>query len=93
LEPRGAFPLAFLAAFGPGDRIALAAPFYPPYANILTALGMTPVLLPCDAFTRFQPTLAMLQQLDPKPAGVILASPCSPAGTMLPEDEFRSIAN
>src|SRR5579875_874784 len=34
----GAFPLAFLAAFDPGDRIALAAPYYPPYVNILIAL-------------------------------------------------------
>ncbi|MBV8613668.1 MAG: aminotransferase class I/II-fold pyridoxal phosphate-dependent enzyme, partial [Acetobacteraceae bacterium] len=32
----GAFPLAFLAAFDPGDRVAMAAPFYPPYVNILT---------------------------------------------------------
>ena len=38
----GAFPLAFLAAFDAGDRVAMAAPFYPPYANILTALGMEP---------------------------------------------------
>ena len=45
----GAFPLAFLAAFDPGDRVAMAAPFYPPYANILTALGMRPVMLPADA--------------------------------------------
>ena len=29
----GAFPLAFLAAFDPGDRVALAAPFYPPYVE------------------------------------------------------------
>ena len=41
----GAFPLAFLAAFDPGDAVAMAAPFYPPYANILTALGMKPLLL------------------------------------------------
>ena len=41
----GAFPLAFLAAFDPGDSVAMAAPFYPPYANILTALGMKPLLL------------------------------------------------
>jgi aspartate/methionine/tyrosine aminotransferase len=26
----GAFPLAFLAAFDPGDRVAMVAPFYPP---------------------------------------------------------------
>ena len=45
----GAFPLAFLAAFDPGDRVALTAPFYPPYVNILTALGMRPVVLPTRA--------------------------------------------
>ena len=36
----GAFPLAFLAAFDAGDAVAMAAPYYPPYVNILTALGM-----------------------------------------------------
>jgi aspartate/methionine/tyrosine aminotransferase len=41
----GAFPLVFLAAFDPGDRIALTAPYYPPYVNILTALGIRPVIL------------------------------------------------
>ena len=70
----------------------MAAPFYPPYANILTALGMVPQLLPCDASTRFQPTLAMLDALDPRPEGLIVASPCNPAGTMLTPDELRDIA-
>lgn len=88
----GAFPLAFLAAFDPGDRVAMAAPFYPPYANILTALGMVPQLLPCDATTRFQPTVAMLEALDPRPEGLIVASPCNPAGTMLPPEELAAIA-
>ncbi|PWS37908.1 1-aminocyclopropane-1-carboxylate deaminase [Falsiroseomonas bella] len=89
----GAFPLAFLAAFDVGDRVAMAAPFYPPYANILTALGMVPQLLPCDASTRFQPTIAMLEKLDPLPAGLIVASPCNPAGTMLAPEELRGIAD
>ncbi|MBK1658012.1 pyridoxal phosphate-dependent aminotransferase [Paracraurococcus ruber] len=88
----GAFPLAFLAAFDPGDAVAMAAPFYPPYANILTALGMRPVLLPCGSETRWQPTVAMLEAMDPRPAGLILASPCNPAGTMLPPEEFAAIA-
>ncbi|WP_149537962.1 pyridoxal phosphate-dependent aminotransferase [Siccirubricoccus phaeus] len=88
----GAFPLAFLAAFDPGDAVAMAAPFYPPYANILTALGMRPQLLECGPATRWQPSLAMLQGLDPKPEGLILASPCNPAGTMLPPEEFTTIA-
>jgi aspartate/methionine/tyrosine aminotransferase len=88
----GAFPLAFLAAFDRGDRVAMAAPFYPPYANILTALGMQPVLLPCDAATRWQPSLAMLEALDPRPEGLIIASPCNPAGTMLPPQDLAAIA-
>lgn len=88
----GAFPLAFLAAFDPGDAVAMVAPFYPPYANILTALGMRPVLLPCDASTRFQPTVAMLERLDPRPEGLIIASPCNPAGTMLPPEDLAAIA-
>src|SRR5438105_7359487 len=37
-----AFQLAFLAAFDPRDRVALAAPGYPAYRNILAALGLAP---------------------------------------------------
>ena len=92
LGASGAFPLAFLAAFDRGDRVAMAAPFYPPYANILAALGMQPVLLECGPETRFQPSLAMLERLDPRPDGLVIASPCNPAGTMLPPGELAAIA-
>jgi aspartate/methionine/tyrosine aminotransferase len=88
----GAFPLAFLAAFDSGDRVAMAAPFYPPYVNILTALGMRPVILEAGPETRFQPSVAMLERLDPRPDGLVVASPCNPAGTMLHPDELAAIA-
>ena len=88
----GAFPLAFLAAFNPGDRVALAAPYYPPYVNILLALGIQPVILPTGIDSRFQPTIAMLEQLDPPPDGLIVASPSNPAGTMLHPDELAALA-
>jgi len=81
----GGFPLAFLAAFDPGDRVALTAPFYPPYVNILSALGMRPE-------TRFQPSATMLDRLAPRPDGLIVASPCNPAGTMLHPEELAAIA-
>ena len=88
----GAFPLAFLAAFDPGDRVAMATPFYPPYVNILTALGIEPVMLEAGPETRFQPTVAMLERLMPRPDGLIVASPCNPAGTMLQPAEMTAIA-
>jgi aspartate/methionine/tyrosine aminotransferase len=88
----GGFPLAFLAAFDRGDRVALAAPFYPPYVNILSALGLVPVILQAGAQFRFQPTVDLLDALDPPPDGLIVASPCNPAGSMLHPGEFAAIA-
>src|SRR5436305_13712303 len=35
----GAFILAFLGMFEPGDRVSVTVPGYPPYRHILTALG------------------------------------------------------
>ena len=83
--------MAFLAAFDPGDRVAMAAPFYPPYVNILTALGIQPVILEAGPETRFQPSVAMLERLDPRPDGLVVASPCNPAGTMLHRDELAAM--
>ena len=56
----GAFLLSFLAAFDPGDVVAMAAPGYPAYRNILTALGIEPLLLETGPEERFQPTPDLL---------------------------------
>jgi aspartate/methionine/tyrosine aminotransferase len=87
----GAFLLGFLAAFDPGDRVALAAPGYPAYRNILVALGISPVNLLTGAGTRFQPTPALLDQVDGRIDGLIVASPSNPAGTMTDADSLRRL--
>lgn len=92
LGASGAFPLAFLAAFEAGDEVALAAPYYPPYLNILTALGLKPVVLPCGVETGFQPTVTMLEALPERPAGLIVASPANPTGSMLTPKALRALA-
>lgn len=78
-----AFPLTFLSCFQQGDKIALAAPYYPPYYNILVALGLCPVVIPCGIETSFQPSVEMLKALPEKPDGLIIASPANPTGSML----------
>ena len=92
----GGFLLAFLAAFDIGDRIALATPYYPPYVNILTALGMVPLALPTGPESRFQPTVDMLEAMAEGPGGLpdglIVASPCNPAGTTLDVAELAALA-
>ncbi|MCV7418072.1 pyridoxal phosphate-dependent aminotransferase [Mycolicibacterium litorale] len=88
----GGFLLTFLACFDVGDRVAIASPGYPCYRNILTALGCEVVEIPCGAETRFQPTAAMLAELDPPVQGVIVASPANPTGTVIAPEELAAIA-
>lgn len=89
----GALLLAFTVLLEAGDRVALGRPGYPAYRNVLNALGMQPVELPCGAGTRFQPTAAMIEALDPAPAALIVASPANPTGTMLDRDELTALVD
>ncbi|HNB27029.1 MAG TPA: aminotransferase class I/II-fold pyridoxal phosphate-dependent enzyme [Alphaproteobacteria bacterium] len=90
----GGFLLSFLTAFDPGDRVALASPGYPCYRNILSALGIAPVIVPMEADTKFQPTIAALEQAQRasgKLDGLIVASPSNPVGAVIPEAELRAL--
>jgi len=87
------FNLAFLAAFDPGDRVAIAAPGYPAYRNILKALGLVPVEIPVDAGEGYLLTadrLASEHRRQPL-QGVLIASPANPTGTVTPRDELRRL--
>ncbi|MGW4329753.1 pyridoxal phosphate-dependent aminotransferase [Nocardia sp. NPDC004573] len=88
----GAFSLIFLAAFDPGDTVVVARPGYPAYRNTLAALGCRVLELDCGAQTRFQPTVAMLEALPEPPAGLVVASPANPTGTMIAPAELAALA-
>lgn len=89
----GGFLLSFLSCFDPGDRVALAAPGYPAYRNILNALGIEPVLIETEAQHRFQPTPDLLERFGGRLDGLILASPSNPTGTMLDRDAFAALVS
>jgi aspartate/methionine/tyrosine aminotransferase len=76
----GAFLLAFTALFDAGDRVALGDPGYPSYRQILKALSLTPVGIPARPENRLQPAP---DDLPHDIAGLIVASPANPTGTML----------
>ncbi len=88
----GGFLLAFLAAFEAGDRVALAAPGYPAYRNLLTSLGIEAVFLPTTAAQHFQPTAAQIADYPDRLDGLIVASPSNPTGTMLTPDALNALA-
>jgi aspartate/methionine/tyrosine aminotransferase len=89
----GAFILAFLALFEPGDRVAVACPGYPPYRHILTALGCEPVLIEISESTRWSITVdALLETHRRTPLkGVLVASPANPTGTMMRADDLSRL--
>lgn len=88
----GAFTLIFLAAFEAGDTVAVARPGYPAYRNTLAALGCRVLELDCGPDTRYQPTVAMLEALDQPPAGLIVASPANPTGTVIAAEELAALS-
>jgi aspartate/methionine/tyrosine aminotransferase len=87
-----ALVLALAMTFSPGDRVALARPGYVAYRNVLKALHMVPVEIPCGPAERFQLTARALEALDPAPQGVIVASPANPTGTIISAPELSAIA-
>ncbi|OYQ27104.1 aminotransferase [Sandarakinorhabdus cyanobacteriorum] len=87
-----ALVMALTAAFRPGDVIAMARPGYVAYRNNVLALSMVPLEIACGPESRYQLTAAHLAALDPAPAGVIIASPANPTGTVIARDELAAIA-
>lgn len=87
-----AFSLVVLAAFEAGDVVAMARPGYPAYRNTLISLGCQVADLPVGEETRYQPTVEMLEALDPVPAGLVIASPANPTGTIIDADQLAAIA-
>jgi aspartate/methionine/tyrosine aminotransferase len=81
------FILAFTSLFDAGDRVAIAEPGYPSYRNILKALDIVPVGLPTRVEDRFQ---LVPGDLDPL-AGVLVASPANPTGSMLGREALGAL--
>ena len=89
----GAFILAFLAMFEPGDRVAVTVPGYPPYRHILTALGCEPVLIETSSETRHALTGEALLAAHRKTPlkGVLVGSPANPTGTMMSREALTGL--
>jgi len=78
------FVLAFLSLFDQGQRVAITAPGYPAYRNILEALGIEPVPITLTKADGWVMTAAALDRAhaDRRLDGVLVMSPANPSGTM-----------
>ncbi len=77
------FVLAFLVLLDQGAALGLPSPGYPCYRQILKALGVKPLLVETSGQGRWMPTVADIDRLAAEgAAGLLLASPNNPTGTM-----------
>ena len=87
------FVLAFLAILDHGDGFGLPSPGYPCYRQILKALGFRPHLIETNADGRWMPTVADIEALAGSgAAGLLLASPNNPSGTMASGARLKELA-
>ncbi len=89
----GGFISSFLALFDAGDRVAVAAPGYPAYLNILEALGCIPVPLETQAADRWVVTAQTIEAAHRQAPlkGVLLMSPANPSGVMMTPEALRDV--
>lgn len=84
----GAFLLAFTALFETKARVAIGAPGYPSYRQILSALGLSPVVVQASAENRLQ---LVPDDLPEEISGLLIASPANPSGTMIGKAELEAL--
>lgn len=89
------FLLAFMALFETGQRVAITAPGYPAYRNILHALDLEPVEIPltkAEGFIMTAAGVARAQAAGPL-HGVLAMSPANPSGTMIGPQALAGLAD
>jgi aspartate/methionine/tyrosine aminotransferase len=86
-----AFNLAFLAMFDPGDRVAIAAPGYPAYRNIMQVLGIEVVEIELEGEAWLHAGHLEAAHAEKPLAGALFASPANPTGAVIPPQELQKL--
>lgn len=78
--------------FGQGDVVAIPAPAWVSYPQIVHLTRARPVLIAGHPEWGLKVSVRELERILPAPKGLILCSPCNPTGSVYTLAELRSIA-
>ncbi|HYT71899.1 MAG TPA: pyridoxal phosphate-dependent aminotransferase [Gemmatimonadales bacterium] len=78
--------------FGPGDVVAIPAPAWVSYPQIVHLARARPVLVPGDPEWSLKLSVRDLDRVVPGAQGLVLCSPCNPTGAVYTQAEIRAIA-
>jgi aspartate/methionine/tyrosine aminotransferase len=86
--------LALGLLVNPGDAVAMADPGYPCYPNFVRLFDGLPLRVAVDANTDFNLTAGLLDAQSHHPvAGVIVASPANPTGSILSPEALQALVD
>jgi aspartate aminotransferase len=83
---------ACFTLFGPGDAVAIPAPAWVSYPQIVHLARARPVMIAGDPEWGLKVSVRDLERMLPTPKGLILCSPCNPTGAVYTHAELRAIA-
>ena len=83
---------ACFALFGPGDVVAIPAPAWVSYPQIVHLARARPVLVQGDPEWGLKVSVRDLERMLPAPKGLIINSPCKPTGAVYTHAELKAIA-
>src|SRR6266853_55503 len=84
---------ACFTLFGPGDVVAIPAPAWVSYPQIVYLSRARPVLVPGEAEWSLKVAVRDLDRVVPVARGLILCSPCNPTGAVYTQAEIKAIAH
>ncbi|HXF96276.1 MAG TPA: pyridoxal phosphate-dependent aminotransferase [Gemmatimonadales bacterium] len=83
---------ACFTVFGPGDVVAIPAPAWVSYPQIVHLARARPVLVPGAPEWSLKVSVRELERILPAATGLILCSPCNPTGAVYTHAEIKAIA-
>jgi aspartate aminotransferase len=83
---------ACFTLFGPGDVVAIPAPAWVSYPQIVHLTRARPVLVPGDPEWGLKVSVRELARMLPAATGLLLCSPCNPTGSVYTHAELKAIA-
>jgi len=82
---------ACFTLFGPGDVVAIPAPAWVSYPQIVHLARARPVLVSGDPEWSLKVGVRDLERMLPAPKGLILCSPSNPTGAVYPPDQVAAL--
>jgi len=84
---------ALAVTLNPGDEVIIPAPCWVSYPGMVSLLGATPVVVPCDAASNFRLSAEVLEAaITPKTKWLMLNSPSNPTGSAYSGDDLKALA-